>query len=82
MFTAWPKEIPRRGVLVNSLDEQTPFKGFMTRGETVLLQRSNPDTLGARFLIIPFAEIAIVKFIDPLTEATFHKAGFVGEFAP
>ncbi|MEO1497686.1 MAG: hypothetical protein AAFV43_11110 [Planctomycetota bacterium] len=63
------------------LDEAMPFKGFMTRGETVLLERTNPDTMGARFILVPFSEIASVKFIDPLKQETFEAAGFRGRLS-
>lgn len=63
---------------MNNLDEAMPFKGFMVRGDTVLLERTNPDTLGARFLLVPFSEIAVVKFVDPLKQAVFESAGFKG----
>lgn len=80
-FNDWPESIPRRGIVVNSLDEAMPFKGFMVRGDTVLLERTNPDTLGARFLLVPFAEVAVVKFVDPLKQALFEDAGFRGRLS-
>ena len=35
-FLKWPKELPRRGVLVTSFGEQIPFDGFLTT-DTLLL---------------------------------------------
>lgn len=80
-FTEWPPGIPRRGVLVNSLNEAMPFKSFLIRGETLLLERTNPDPLGSRFILLDFASIAAVKFIDPIKESLLNEAGFVGKLA-
>ena len=80
-FNEWPSEIPRRGVVVNQLNEQIPFKAFMIRGDMLMLERTNPDTLGSRFLFVPFAEVGIVKLIDPIKQELFESAGFAGSLA-
>jgi hypothetical protein len=80
-FYEWPAAIPRRGIVVNTLNEAMPFKAFLVKGETVLLERSNPDSLGARYILIPFDAINCVKFIDPLKESVFTAAGFSGKLA-
>jgi len=80
-FTNWPAGIPRRGILVNSLNESTPFKAFMVKEDTLLLERTNPDSLGARFVLLGFDTINAVKFIDPLKESVFTGAGFVGKLS-
>ncbi len=77
-FLNWPEGIPQRGIIVNQLGEQIPFKAFMIRDDMVLLERTNPDTLGARFLISPFSEIGLVKLTDPIKQATFEAAGYKG----
>ena len=81
LFTTWPAGVPRRGILINSLAEQMPFKGFMLKGEMLLLERTNADALGGRFILLNFAGIDSVKFIDPVREADMAAAGFVGKFA-
>lgn len=81
LFTNWPPSFPRRGLLVNNLNEPTPFKGFLTRGEMVLLERTNPDPQGARYILIGFDAIHSVRFIDPLKESIFAEAGFAGKLA-
>jgi hypothetical protein len=81
IFTAWPAGIPRRGVLLSVLNEATPFKGFMLKDDTLLLERTNPDPLGARYILIGFDAINSVKFIDPMKESVFTGAGFVGKFS-
>src|SRR3990172_2415552 len=57
VFTNWPAGIPHRGVLVNTLNEATPFKGFMIKADSLLLERTNPDSLGARFIVMGFDSI-------------------------
>ena len=39
-FQNWPKDIPPRGLLVTSFDEQVPFDGFLTT-DTLLLVLNN-----------------------------------------
>jgi hypothetical protein len=81
LFTKWPAGIPKRGVLVSTLNETTPFKSFMLKGETLLLERTNPDPLGARFIMMGFDAIHMVKLTEPLREEVFTAAGFTGHFA-
>ena len=80
-FYEWPAAIPRRGIVVNNLNESMPFKGFLVKGDTVMLERTNPDSLGARFILMPFDTISCLKFIDPLKESVFAAAGFTGKLA-
>jgi hypothetical protein len=80
-FNNWPSGIQHRGVLVTSLNEAIPFKGFMLKDDVLLLDRSNPDSMGARFILIDFASINSVRLIDPLNEAVFAGAGFTGKLA-
>jgi hypothetical protein len=82
LFYEWPTGIQRRGILVNTLNEAMPFKSYMVRGDTLLLERSNPDSLGARFILLGFDSISSVKFIDPLKESVFNAAGFEGKLSP
>jgi hypothetical protein len=81
VFAKWPASLPKRGVLVSTLNESTPFKSFLLRDDTLLLERTNPDPLGGRYVLIGFDAIHMVKLIDPLTEATLTSAGFSGQLA-
>jgi hypothetical protein len=81
VFNNWPTGIPRRGLVISSLNEPMPFKGFMVKEDVVLLERTNPDSLGARFILLGFEAINCVKLIDPLKESVFASAGFLGKFA-
>lgn len=81
VFYEWPAGIARRGIVISTLNEPMPFKGFMVKQDTVLLERTNPDSLGARFILMPFEAINCLKFVDPLKETTFTAAGFTGKLA-
>lgn len=80
-FNDWPESIPHRGIVTNSLNEAMPFKSFMTQGNMLLLERTNPDASGGRFILLNFSAIDSVKLTDPLKEADALAAGFVGKFA-
>jgi hypothetical protein len=81
LFNNWPSGIPKRGIMVTTLDETIPFKGFMLRDDLLLLDRNNPDSLGGRFVLLSFEVINCVKLIDPLKESVFATAGFLGKFS-
>jgi hypothetical protein len=81
LFAKWPAGIPKRGVMVSSLNESTPFKSFFVKGDLLLLERTNPDPLGARFLLLGFDAVHAVKLIDPIKEEVFAAAGFFGHLA-
>jgi hypothetical protein len=81
LFSKWPAAIPKRGVLVSTLNEATPFKSFFVKGELLLLERTNPDPLGARFLLLGYDAVHMVKLIDPIKEDVFTAAGFSGQLA-
>jgi hypothetical protein len=80
-FERWPQDLPRRGVVTTTLDEQIPFKGFMLSGDMVLLERTNPDPLGTRFIILPYANVAAMKFVDVIKEKIFSAMGFEGHLS-
>jgi len=80
-FNNWPAGVPRRGVLVNALNESMPFKSFLIKDDMLLLERTNPDPLGSRFILLGFESISSVRFIDPLKESTLNGAGFAGKLA-
>jgi hypothetical protein len=80
-FNNWPAGIPRRGIVVNSLNESTPFKSFLVRDDALLLERTNVDPLGARFILMGFDTINSVRFIDPIKESVLTTAGFLGKLS-
>lgn len=80
-FGSWPDKIPRRGMIVTNQGEQIPFKSFMISDSLLLLERTNPDPSGSRFVLLGFSSIDLVKLIDALEQATFTEVGFLGKFA-
>jgi hypothetical protein len=81
VFEKWPANIPKRGVLVSTLNEATPFKSFLLKGDLLLLERTNPDPIGSRFVLIEFSVIHMLKFTEPLSESVLTAAGYVGQLA-
>jgi hypothetical protein len=81
VFTNWPEAIPRRGLIVSTLNEPIPFKSFLLKGETVLLERAIPDPMGTRFIVLAFDAIHMLKLTDPLKESVLNEAGYVGQLA-
>ena len=80
-FLKWPASIPKRGIVTTVLNEHIPFKGFMTTDKLLLLERQNPDSLGARFIVLEYAAINALKYIDPLKAENFAELGFVGKLS-
>ncbi len=76
-FTDWPADFPRNCVLVTTLNEAIPFRNFLLKNDMLLLERTVPDATGGRFLLLGFEVINLVKFINPLSEATITESGFV-----
>ncbi len=78
LFGEWPGEMPRRGILVTTFGEQVPFSGFLTGESFICLERQNPDSLGARTLIVPYDNVAAVKLVDVVKPAILRRLGFSG----
>lgn len=76
IFRDWPAEIPRRGILVTTFGEQIAFGGFLTGGEFLYVERQTPDSLGARSLVVPYGQIAAVKFTDVVKSKLLRSVGF------
>lgn len=81
MFLKWPASIPKRGIVTTVLNEQIPFKGFMTTNQMLLLERQNPDSLGARFIVLEYGAVSALKYIDPLKADNFAELGFAGKLS-
>ena len=80
-FTKWPTGISKRGIVISTLNEATPFKSFFVKDNMLLLERTNPDPLGGRFVMLEFSAIHMLKITDPLTEAAITGAGYVGQLS-
>jgi hypothetical protein len=81
VFTNWPTAIPRRGMVVSTLNETIPFKSFMLKGETLLLERAIPDPVGTRYIVLTFDAIHMLKIAEPLRESVLTTVGYVGQLA-
>ena len=77
LFEQWPEGVPRRGIVVTRFGDQVPFESFLIRDQLLLLERNAPDQVGARKVILQFAEIEAVKIVDPIRTKVFVAAGFV-----
>ncbi len=77
LFGKWPQGTPRRGVLVTHFGEQIPFSDFFTSDELLLIERQNPDSLGARQLIVPYSQIASLKITEVVPMKKWRTLGFV-----
>ena len=75
-FCNWPADVPRRGVLVTSYDDQIPFDGFFTSEHLLLVERRTPDTSGARQVLIAYQNIVAVKITDVVKVKAFLPLGF------
>jgi hypothetical protein len=81
VFKNWPAVIPKRGLVVSTLNETVPFKSFLLKGETLLLERTNPDAAGTRYVVLAYDAIHMLKLIDPIKESAFNTAGYAGQLA-
>ena len=80
-FQGWPAEMPRRGILVTTFDEQIPFSGFLTREDFLVLERQTPDSLGARTIVLAYDVVAGLKITEVVRAKTFQAVGFQGAFS-
>jgi hypothetical protein len=77
-FLNWSSDMPRRGVLVTTFNEQVPFSNFLTSETMLLLERSTPDSLGARMIVLTYDAVAAVKITDAIKAKALRDAGFSG----
>lgn len=86
LFLAWPKEMPRRGVLVTTFGEQIPFSAFLVSQRFLFIERTTPDSIGGRAAVLPYQSIAGLKFTDPVKPKAMETLGFgsaaVGKASP
>ena len=77
-FIHWPADLPRRGIIVTSFNEQISFSTFWTSGNFLYLERQTPDSLGARSVVVPYNQILALKIVDVVKAKQFKVAGFEG----
>lgn len=72
----WPAAIPKQGIVVTTYQESIPFKNFLISNGIVLLERDNPDSLGARKVMLSYEAISAIKLTDPMELAHYQVMGF------
>ena len=80
LFESWPQTIPRQGMLVTSYNETIPFSNFLISGGILLVERDNPDSHGARKVMVAYSAISAVKIASPMELARFQVLGFQAPF--
>lgn len=76
-FCNWPADLPQRGVVVTSFNEQVPFVSFLMNEHMLMLERMAPDATGGRRMLLPFDFVVGVKITDPVKNEAFTQAGFL-----
>jgi len=76
LFENWPETIPKSGIVVTRFQESIAFADFLISGGILLLEREQPDSTGARKVMLPYTEIAAVKITNILDLARFQVMGF------
>ena len=75
-FTSWPEKMGRRGILVTVLNDEIPFSNFWTSDGMLLLERSIPDTSGARKVLVPYSQVSIIKLTEVIKPQALKSLGF------
>ncbi|MDD4268232.1 MAG: hypothetical protein PHO07_09405 [Pirellulales bacterium] len=56
--------------------EQIVFANFSIGSGCILLERTTPDAMGGRMILLPFENLAVFKFTDTLSEKAIGNLGF------
>ncbi|MGW8256774.1 MAG: hypothetical protein ACWGMZ_04745 [Thermoguttaceae bacterium] len=81
-FSRWPADLPHRGIVITTFNEQILFSAFWTTDAFLMLERQTPDSLGARTIILSYSQIVALKIVDVLKPKQVKAAGFVGISSP
>ena len=76
IFENWPEAIPKSGIVVTQFQESILFADFLISGGILLLERTQPDSAGARKVMLAYSEIAAVKITNVVELARFQVMGF------
>lgn len=76
VLAGWPADLSRRGVVATKQGEQIVFVDFSLGHGCALFQRSTPDSMGGREIILPFEQIAVVKLTESISAKTRKQMGF------
>lgn len=80
LFETWPESIPKTGMLMTDFQESIPFVNFLISGGILLVERNQPDSFGARKVMVAYSAISAVKIISTLELARFQVMGFQAPF--
>lgn len=76
-FLKWPPNFRRKGVIELVKGDSIPFVDFVMNEDVLIVERATPDTTGARRVAVPFQNIVVLKYTEPLKTDAFLLAGFV-----
>ncbi len=76
LFSHWPDEIERRGMVLTKQGEVVSFDNFLVSAGLLLLERSAPDASGARKAFVGYDSIALVKMPTTADIEDFLTMGF------
>lgn len=64
LFSAWPVDRPRQGIVITRFQETIPFTSFLVSPGILALERDRPDAINARKVLVAYTAIEAVKFVD------------------
>jgi len=76
LFESWPDHFPPQGIIITSHQESIPFANFMIGEGLIVLERENPDSSGARKIILAYSQIAALKITATFDLVRFQELGF------
>lgn len=76
VLTNWPAGIERKGIVVTNANESIEFVSYQLLGTVLLLERSRPDSLGGRRVMVQLSQVAMIKVVDPVQMEQFAQFGF------
>ena len=74
-FHNWPANLPRSGALVVEGDTIV-YGDFRVSDTMIIVDRKNPDAMGARKVMVHFSDIRGLKFMEVLELERFDTLGF------
>lgn len=76
LFSSWPANMPRQGLIVTTFGEVISFVNFLTSGGILLIERDRPDSNDARKVMIAYSAISAVKSTSTMDFDKYKAFGF------
>lgn len=76
LFSAWPANMPKSGLIVTTFGEIIAFVNFMTSDGILLVERERPDSSDARKVMIAYQAISAVKSTSTMDFDKYKALGF------